>query len=235
MIKAYWYPADYNVGDTLTPHILKHFLNDEIVRTGERECGKLVAVGSIMSKIRSGDVVWGTGCSKGWRTIRGDGIKFLAVRGPYSRKLITGGKVPEVYGDPAILLPMIYNPGIERKWKVGIIPHYVDKAIVKNDVKNNDYHFIDVAWPWKKFVEEVKSCGRIISSSLHGIIIAEAYGIPAEWRVYSDKVIGKGFKFRDYLAGTGRKIQYPGEFPPIENIGIIQKRLIDALKNHYKK
>lgn len=58
---------------------------------------------------------------------------------------------------------------------------------------------------WKNFVDEIKSCKKIVSSSLHGCIIAESYGIPVEWIVLSDKVLGNGFKFRDYLSATDRK------------------------------
>jgi pyruvyltransferase len=145
--------------------------------------------------------------------------------------------VPEVYGDPALLLPLIYNPDIQKTHEIGIIPHYVDKKIVlqKYAFDSGFNKFIDVSLPWKKFIDEVLSCKTIISSSLHGIIIAEAYGIPATWAVHSDKVIGNGFKFRDYLTGTGRKPQDPGEFSPIENISKIQKGLVDALLSNFEK
>jgi len=89
--------------------------------------------------------------------------------------------------------------------------------------------------PWKEFVNEILSCEKVISSSLHGIIIAEAYGVPAEWVVFSNRVIGNGFKFRDYLTGTGRDIIGPGEFPRISEIEKIQIGLIQALESKFGK
>lgn len=45
----------------------------------------------------------------------------------------------------------------------------------------------------------------VISSSLHGIIAAEALGVPAVWMEMSDAVEGKGLKFYDYFLGSGRQ------------------------------
>ena len=48
------------------------------------------------------------------------------------------------------------------------------------------------------------ACAYIVSSSLHGICVAEAYGIPAVWVRLADNIVGGEFKFRDYYASTGR-------------------------------
>lgn len=222
-----WYyhrPAELNVGDSLSEPILSYFLKGVNLRRAEKkDSGKLVSCGSVMSMVKSGDTVWGTGCIRN-KELRLPNVKFLAVRGKLTRGLIKGSIVPEVYGDPALLLPLIYNPKIEKKYKVGIIPHYVDKDLVKGE------KIISVALNWKEFVNEVLSCEQIISSSLHGIIIAEAYGIPATWAVYSDKLTGGQFKFQDYFSGTGRKEQKPFTLlPAIENIKNIQDNLLKAL------
>ena len=55
--------------------------------------------------------------------------KIHAVRGPLTKaKLDSEGiACPEVFGDLALLMPEIYDPSFKKKYKVGILPHYVDK------------------------------------------------------------------------------------------------------------
>jgi pyruvyltransferase len=155
------------------------------------------------------------------------------VRGPLSEKALD--KKIGVYGDPALLLPLIYNPDIKQKYEVGYTPHYIDKKMFPAKLLKDNELFIDVQDDWRSIVKNIKSCKKIVSSSLHGIIVAEAYGIPAEWVEYSDKVIGKGFKFRDYFLGTGRVIDKPGNIQPMENLKEVQEKLLAALTSHYKK
>lgn len=227
-IAFYQYNDKGNVGDVISEVILKHFLPDRnLVLVDSKQQGKLCAVGSIMSKVCENDILWGVGCIKANKIYAFRNLTVLAVRGKLTREAIRGVNVPEVYGDPALLLPLIYNPQKEKTVEVGYIPHYIDKPLFEG----KDY--IDVALPWKDFVDKVVQCKEIVSSSLHGIIIAEAYGIPATWAVYSDGVIGRGLKFKDYLTGTGRSIQGTGKFPPIKNLEEIQQKLIKALKDFY--
>jgi len=240
-VKYYRYPHPNNVGDTLTPYILMHFVKDaEFVQVKEQEAGKLIVVGSIMRVIKSGDTILGSGIMRETDQFpQATECKFLAVRGKLSREILQsfGAKVPAVYGDPAILLPLMYKPKVKKTHKVGIIPHFVDKREVTKEkaielAGTEDYKLIDIFLPWEQFVDEVLTCERIISSSLHGIVIAEAYGIPAAWVVLSNRVIGDGFKFRDYLTGTGRKPQEPGKFPaiPAATMKKLQQGLIKALQ-----
>lgn len=238
----YRYPHPNNVGDTLTPYILEHFIKDtEFVQVKEQASGKIMLVGSIMRVIKSGDTILGVGVMRETDQFpQAKECKFLAVRGMMSQVILQkyGAEVPDVYGDPALLLPLMYNPkGIKKTHKVGIIPHFVDKREITEKVgnklaKGDSWKMIDIFLSWKEFIDEVLTCERVICSSLHGIVIAEAYGLPAEWVVLSDRVIGNGFKFKDYLTGTGRDIQGPGQFPILEKkvLEDIQKKLLKALK-----
>ena len=237
MIKAFWHKTK-NVGDTLTPILLEYFTGEKVEFTERNEQGKLVGVGSIISGVRDNDIVWGAGCISETENIRQyQNVKYLAVRGKLTEKKL--GITCGVYGDPALLLPLLYNPKIEKKYKVGFIPHYADKNHpFVNKIKNDEgVKIIDIKQDYKTFIDEVLSCKDIVSSSLHGIIIAEAYGIPAMWLKLSDLVLGNGFKFMDYLSGTGRIANNPPVggmivLQPIKNLKEIQDKLINSLKNY---
>ena len=129
MIKAYWWPAK-NFGDTLTPIIVGHFLGEKVEFAKRGDKGKLLGCGSIMVALRENDIVWGTGTNKHGEILAPPGVKFLAVTGPITRRKVKG-QIPEIYGDPAILLPLIYKPEIKKTHKIGLLPHYVDKPFAK--------------------------------------------------------------------------------------------------------
>ena len=229
---TFWKDNEDNVGDHLTPAIVEHLLKRRVVLAAKTDTAKLLAVGSILGFLREDDVVWGTGCIKPRVILSPRGAKFLAVRGPLTREQVQDADVPSVYGDPGLLLPLVYNPVVEKAHKFGIIPHYVDEG----QFLSSKEFIISVRQPWHSFVRELLSCDMIISSSLHGLVLAEAYGIPVVWAKYSDKIIGGTFKFFDYLLGTGRKIQQPSTsevLPPLDNLKEIQTRLVEVLLEHY--
>lgn len=231
-IKAYWWHAA-NFGDTLTPIILEHFTKRKVRLMRRNDTGKLLGIGSIMVALRENDVVWGTGTNRDRKMRAPKGTKFVAVRGPITRSKIIGAKVPEIYGDPALLLPLIYNPKVKKTHKIGYLPHYVDKIHVLSKYAMMDGYckYIDIQADWQTVINEVLSCEKIIASSLHGIICAEAYGIPAQWAVYSDKIRGGDLKYQDYFLGTDRTEQkHFTDLPPIKNLPLIQGRLIGALE-----
>jgi len=137
-----------------------------------------------------------------------------AVRGPLSRDLVVshGFDCPKVYGDPALVLPEIYQPEMKKKYKVGIIPHYTDLFQIhlhKRLYFPKDVKLINILDEVETVIDNVNRCEKIISTSLHGLILANAYGIPSRWIECSDGVLGDGFKFCDYLASVGIDIYSP--------------------------
>ena len=52
-------------------------------------------------------------------------------------------------------------------------------------------------------INQIKECEIIISSSLHGLILADAYEKPSLRFNYSNKLVGGDFKFEDYYSGVG--------------------------------
>lgn len=240
MIRAFWH-SSRNFGDTLTAPVVEHFTGKTVGLAPRNETGKLVAIGSVLTAVRTRDVVWTTGSIREEKYPAHEGAKFLAVRGPLTRALIINAEVPEVYGDGALLLPLMFRPKVEKAHKIGFVPHYMDfgteeardKAAHLATRFGCEVEIIDVCRPWKEVVIDIMACEQIFSSSLHGIIVAEAYGVPATWCVISARVIGGAFKFKDYIAGTGREIQDPGPLPPIPDLIAIQAKLILPLKQHF--
>lgn len=160
-----------------------------------------VTIGSILTHVTSNCIVWGSGIIA--KEFHVENATFLAVRGPQTRQFLIekGYNVPEVFGDPALLLPKYYNPKIEKKYKIGIIPHYNDFKKVKDFYSDaSEVLLIDLM---TNNIEETTNkflaCDKIVSSSLHGIIVAHAYGIPAVWQKFSDDVFGDDIKYQDYF------------------------------------
>jgi pyruvyltransferase len=209
--------------------IVEHFTGEKVEFAPVDWKGKWISTGSVMHAVAEGDTVWGTGLISGTHKRIMPKANYAAVRGPLTRQVC--GLEVEVFGDPALLLPLIYRPQFEKKHAIGIIPHYTDKTIIKNNHRlQSEGHVIDIQAPWRTVIDEILSCERIISSSLHGVIAAEAYGIPASWAHWGNGIIGGEFKFQDYFMGTRRKAQeYGKRIRPIENIAEIQAELLNAL------
>ncbi len=165
----------------------------------------VMAIGSIMKYTQPKAFVWGSGIIS--RKDQFSNATFCAVRGPLSRKRILelGYACPEVYGDPALLLPAYYAPTIKKKFEYGLIPHYVDQEIAEEwygqekeitvlNLINDDIFYT---------TDRILECKKVISSSLHGVIVAQAYGIPAIWVQFSDKLSGDNVKYEDYFLSVG--------------------------------
>lgn len=210
--------SDFNVGDALNPILVKEISGvypNPIKGQASNVSGEVfVVIGSVLGWMTdSNDTVWGAGFISSKEKLRVPPRKICAVRGPLTRgRLIEQGvDCPEVYGDPALLLPRFYNPAVAKTHTLGIIPHYIDQGSEHLQRFKDDpgVLIIDVTSNYRKFVQQIKSCERIASSSLHGIILADAYGVPATWIELSDKVDGDGFKFRDYFLSVGREDKEP--------------------------
>lgn len=198
----------------------------------------LMAIGSIIESLcQSNSIIWGSGAMNGKIVLRSKPKKVLAVRGPLTRDLLLskGIDCPQVYGDPALLLALYYHPKVKKKYKVGIIPHYVDlqNPIVKCFVDgNNDVLLINMKNydNWHEIPDRINECELILSSSLHGLIISDSYNIPNVWVSFSEGLIGGGkFKFLDYFASVKRDDLNPIK---IEEMADFQRAISEKNKWH---
>lgn len=224
-ICAFWWDnVKNNWGDALNPIIIKALSGKKPVQMTNhtlnvRQRPVYIVIGSILDtnlisrSLFKDLVVWGPGFISASGRLFDVPKEICAVRGPLTRDRIIkqGIKCPEIYGDPALLYPKIYRPKVYLKYQLGIIPHYIDKNsdFLKYLQISPDVKIIDIEGPINDVVDEICSCRYIASSSLHGIIAADAYGIPSAWIKLSDNVMGSGFKFYDYFESVGRADEQP--------------------------
>jgi len=175
---------------------------------------KIYSTGSVMSFTNVDSIVWGTGCIMN-HSIGGTPKKIYSVRGPLTRKQLQLRNIdcPEIYGDPALLYPLIYNPKIDKKYKLGIIPHYIefqsekDIQVLRN-LERQGVKIINICAGKEGFIDELLEVEKVVSSCLHGMIAADAYGIPNARVNISNKLTGGHFKFQDYCISINRKTDY---------------------------
>ena len=211
-VPLYWY-NDRNWGDALNPVLVQIISGKKARYTPYPYCDRYLVVGSILENADEKTEVWGSGFIKQGSKLKSPPQKIHAVRGPLTRAALldNGVDCPEIYGDPALLLPLFYNPDVPKKYDVGIIPHYVDNnhPWIEQQRSESGVHVIDARSDTWDFVRAVKSCKVVLSSSLHGLICSDSYGVSNAWIQLSNEVIGGDFKFRDYRLSIGAEEPKP--------------------------
>lgn len=126
-----------------------------------------------------------------------------ATRGPHTAAILrsAGIEAPDVYGDPVWLLPRIWPMDkVEKTHELGVVLHISELAeetphagphpdFVRyglDEGLGGDIRIINTFCEpsieaMRAKTAEVLSCRRIVSVSLHGLVIAEAYGVPCAW------------------------------------------------------
>ena len=202
---------------------LKHFIKtlflkrkidfSEITESIRNRKHFIVGLGSIIDNSNKNAFVWGSGFQHPEKQFRGGVIK--AVRGKYTAKELVERGFPycPVHCDPGLLLPLIYQPMVKKQFLCGIIPHFREADDVKTLIGDrSDMLLIDLRTDKvEKIIDEILSCKYILSSSLHGLIVAHAYQIPALFFQYTHH--GEGlFKYNDYFSSVDIPIYKPTQW-----------------------
>lgn len=163
----------------------------------------IVAVGSILWTSNSRSKVWGAGFMNEREHFHGG--RIYALRGGVSLNKLKAAGVScgnPVLGDPALLLPLLLEPAADKDCTVGIIPHWRETDYFKQHYGDR-YKVIDLRTrDIEDCVRQITSCQFILSTSLHGLIVPHAYGIPA-LHIKHGYIDTDGFKFRDYYSSVG--------------------------------
>lgn len=200
-----------NFGDYLSLKIVERMVGRPVrvyKKAPKNREKKLLALGSLLYFANDGDVLWGTGTNA--KQLNKKDYKFShldvrAVRGPLTRAFLMNTfqiECPEIYGDPALLFPYLF-PEFKRKenpsYDYIIIPHFSEEDLF---LKEEWQNVVFSTEPWDQVLDKILDSRFVISSSLHGVIVAEAYGIPARLLRITDNE--PMFKYQDYYLGTNR-------------------------------
>lgn len=234
----YWSPGNAKLLDTRIPQYnWGDFVNEILASliSGKRTypyeytplsrrnvVSNYVVLGSIVPwALHKNSIVWGAGChwkTESWNHVSEKPI-VKAVRGPLTRELFIkhGIDCPKVYGDPALLFPRYYKSHSAKIHKYGIVYHFLMKQEVEKIRTRVEHELGDVIWinpnefgDWREFIDALNSCKYVLSSSLHGLIIADAYDIPNVWiRLGDEEKEHKYFKYHDYFLSVGKDYDCP--------------------------
>lgn len=193
-----------NFGDLLGPLVVESFLEKNSLINNDCNKARLLTVGSILHFANNNDVVWGSGrngkIDDKYHVF--DKLDVRSVRGPLTREFLQdkGINCPDIYGDPALLLPYCFPELVAlskiKKYEITKIPNLNDFANFKLDI-NTLNPTMELFCILKRIVQSK----FVIGSSLHAIIVAEAFGVPARLINSSHE---DRFKYDDYFLGTGR-------------------------------
>lgn len=214
-LKVYWwryeYPTKLNFGDEITPLLIERLFSLKCEWAEPKDC-ELIGAGSIIQIVQqlAGDnhvKVWGSGFIQPGDPNDKPNLQFYAVRGKSSRERT--GKPDIALGDPGLLTSLVYPLKATKRYKLGIIPHYVDADApeVKRLAAFKDCKVINPLDPVETVVNDIQACELIVSSSMHGLILSDSYNIPNHWTPFSDKLTGGDYKFNDYYSVFGLTAQ----------------------------
>ena len=258
-VYLYFWKNDKNIGDYTSFYVIQHLSSDKIIYKNpfinisniifnfiKSIIGKsshtleymrdyifpwnniVFGVGSILDFAPSKSAVWGSGFRE--YESKTKATEIYAVRGYLSKKLLKYNDNIKI-GDPALLLPKLYPIKKKMSKNLGIIPHYKEVEIFAS-LNRCGYDIIDTRTEdVEAFINKITNYQYILSSSLHGVIIAHAYGIKALWIQHGD-VGSSSFKYFDYFSSVGID-----DYPDLDASKVINlsEEEISLLFEKYKK
>ena len=210
VVPAYWWDGHANFGDALTPWLL-HRYRMIAVHTSPSSAA-MSGAGSIIEQLSDefAGTVWGSGLMYGEKVALPHAT-FAAVRGQHTREVL--GLAGDVaLGDPGLLVSRhLTRPRV--RYALGLVPHGLhnsSETIARLAADRSDVTVIDTRGTVSSVVRQIARCEAIVSSSLHGLIVADSYGIPAAWCVLDPPLWGAEFKFHDHesvvTSGSSRRV-----------------------------
>lgn len=188
-----------NFGDDINPWFFSRVGGADF-RWGRTDRTHVLGIGSVAAKLTDRSVIAGSGF------IEPVARRFLprpagvfSVRGRLSAEIL--GVEPRHFGDPVSLIDLLV-PAPPAGTHLGLVPHACNyRAYRELAVRlRPEIRVIDPRAGPLEVVAQIAGCARVASQSLHGLIVADAYRLPALWIAPTSSMVGGAFKFRDYFS-----------------------------------
>ncbi len=231
-LRLFWWKGVPNFGDALSALVVAHVSGREVAHAGPMGC-ELLAIGSLIQVMRRKyqtaprdgrrPVIWGAGLL---HPVPRDFLAHVDVallRGPVTAALL--GVDTRRFGDPGLLADRVIGPAPERQDRIALVPHHSMKEDPALRLLAAEEPAIDLIDPGTDTVEvcrRIASARHVIAASLHGLIVADAFGVPSTWLVPGEQ---NHLKYHDYAASVGRAMVNP---ILIEEIPALLGRLRDG-------
>jgi len=230
--KVYYYDVNKNMGDLLNEEIFA-FMLGEYIRVRPKRA-RYVMIGSVLDLFLGGKwwdkfkkplIILGSGFIQPPVTpdVIYRRLEVVGVRGKITRKRLAmlGYEVKDVVlGDWGLVIAKLFpleKP--KQRYDIGLVAHYADESnadyLQFRELLSKRYNVlkIDIKQDFKKFANKMIQCDTIISSAMHGLIVADSYRIPNLRVVFTgSNILGGDYKYNDYYSVFNKKSpQYKSE------------------------
>lgn len=215
-IKLHFWQGVANFGDVLSAHLVAHVSGRGVDHAGPRQAD-LFALGSLLQVARrkhkepradgSKPWIWGAGLLHAVPKDFVPNVQIALLRGPITAALM--GVTPRHFGDPGLLAPDLLSDCPEQQDRIGIVAHHSqaqDPALRALCASDPAYQWIDVGDDALEVCRQIATCRHVFASSLHGLIVADAFGVSNDW---IDPGTQSHLKYFDYAASIGRGLTCP--------------------------
>lgn len=223
------YPDFLNAGDVFSPQIVGLLSGLPVARSKAYNADMLALGGALFTIQYSPDFkkrclqkalrlvygkkplyVWGSGFfyHTNTRPFYRDNLIVCALRGQKTRQKLfelTGKWYDVPLADPGLLVDMVGGQNPEKRHEIGLIAHITQQndPVIKAMAADPRFHWIDIRRSPREVADEIASCRCIASSSLHGLIFADALHVPSLHILGEKQTPGGSFKFEDYYSSFG--------------------------------
>ena len=211
------------IGDQLAPIAVQHASGRPTVWTRPAPDEHLLAGGSILHWATPLSHVWGTGLDPAEPIGELDGERIWALRGKLTYDLLK----PEIsglrdvpLGDPLYLVGRrvaALAPSRVVTHRLGVVPQRAnrDHPAIAHLRGQEGVLLLDIRDPVPTFFARMMACEAIAGTSLNGLILAEALGIPNLWLDFgADDDPARAFPYQDWFSLADKPAAAPLHLGP---------------------